>query len=89
MATVTDSGTPNAHVFDFVIPRGADGVKGADGVMGPTGPTGPRGATGPTGPCCRCRYVAQLGECANEAKLIAKVNELLEALRTCGLMDQP
>lgn len=45
-ALVTDSGGAPAHIFDFVIPRGADGV---DGEMGPTGPTGPRGATGATG----------------------------------------
>ena len=47
MASVTDStGGPN-HTFDFVIPRGADGV---DGEVGPTGPKGDTGATGPTGP---------------------------------------
>lgn len=83
-AQVTDStGGPN-HTFDFVIPRGADGADGVDGEMGPTGPTGP---TGPRGDCCRCRYVADLEECANDVKIAAKLNELLAVMRECGLME--
>ena len=42
-------------MFDFVIP------KGFDGVTGPTGPTGATGATGPTGTCeCNCKSTGQL-----------------------------
>lgn len=79
---VTDStGAPN-HTFDFVIPRGMDGV---DGQMGPTGPTGP---TGPRGDCCRCRYVDDLGACANDVTIADKINELLAVMRECGLMEQ-
>jgi hypothetical protein len=45
-ASVTASGTPQAQVFDFVIPRGD---VGATGVAGPTGPQGAAGANGATG----------------------------------------
>ncbi len=53
-ALVTNSGTPEAAVLNFVIPRGATGATGATGpagasVTGATGPTGAIGATGPTG----------------------------------------
>ena len=43
-ATVINSGTSSAAVFDFGIPRGATGA------LGPTGPAGPTGSQGPTGP---------------------------------------
>lgn len=86
-AMVTDSTGAPAHTFDFVIPRGADGVDGAVGPTGPTGPRGMMGPTGPTGPCCRSCAVADLDRCANEAQIIEKINELLAALRTSGLMD--
>jgi hypothetical protein len=46
-ATVTNSGTATAAVYNFGIPRG---VTGPQGETGPTGPTGLTGATGPTGP---------------------------------------
>ena len=36
-ASVTNSGTENAAVFDFVIPRGADGTNGSDGSDGEDG----------------------------------------------------
>ena len=39
-AEVTNSGTPSAAVFDFVIPQGATGPQGIQGMTGPTGPTG-------------------------------------------------
>ena len=45
-AAVTNSGTPAAAVFDFVIPRGATGATGA---QGPKGDKGDRGATGDRG----------------------------------------
>lgn len=48
-AEVTNSGTPSAAVFDFVIPQGATGPQGIQGITGPTGPQGIQGATGPTG----------------------------------------
>ncbi|MBS6956809.1 MAG: collagen-like protein [Enterocloster asparagiformis] len=38
---VTNSGTDQEAVFDFVIPRGADGETGPEGPEGPAGPTGP------------------------------------------------
>ena len=46
-ATVSNSGTATAAVYNFGIPRG---VTGPQGETGPTGPTGLTGATGPTGP---------------------------------------
>ena len=52
-ASVTNSGTTSAAVFDFVLPKGDKGDKGDTGEQGPqgeTGATGPAGATGATGP---------------------------------------
>ena len=48
-AQITNSGTDQAAIFDFVIPRGATGVTGPTGAIGPTGATGATGVTGPTG----------------------------------------
>ena len=54
-ATVVNSGSSQAAVLDFAIPRGATGsagaagVDGQDGADGATGATGPMGATGATG----------------------------------------
>ena len=45
-ASVTNSGTEQAAVFDFVIPQGPTGPTGSTGPTGATGPTGPTGATG-------------------------------------------
>ena len=49
-AEVTNSGTKNAAVFDFVIPKGDTGATGPKGDTGETGPQGPKGETGATGP---------------------------------------
>lgn len=58
-ATVSNTGTANAAVLAFGIPRGAKGDKGDKGETGATGPQGPAGkdgvdgqdgATGPQGP---------------------------------------
>lgn len=55
-ASVNNSGTDTAAIFNFTIPRGdvgatgATGPAGATGATGPAGPTGPTGATGPQGP---------------------------------------
>lgn len=48
-ATITNSGTTSAAVFNFTIPRGATGATGAQGPTGATGPQGPQGETGPQG----------------------------------------
>lgn len=45
-ASVTNSGTENDAVFDFVLPKGD---KGDTGEKGDTGATGPQGDTGPQG----------------------------------------
>ena len=45
-ASVTNSGTSGAAVFNFTIPRGATGATGPTGETGATGPTGATGATG-------------------------------------------
>jgi hypothetical protein len=55
-ATITNSGTESAAVFNFVIPAGPPGdpgepgEPGAQGDPGPAGPAGPQGATGAPGP---------------------------------------
>ena len=48
-ASVTNSGTTSAAVFDFVIPRGDKGEKGDTGLQGPKGDTGPQGPQGEKG----------------------------------------
>ena len=48
-ASVTNSGTANAAIFDFVIPKGEKGDKGDQGEQGPEGPQGPQGDPGATG----------------------------------------
>lgn len=45
-ASVTNSGTSSAAVFDFTVPRGATGATGAQGSQGPQGPQGPQGVAG-------------------------------------------
>ena len=49
-ASVTNSGTSSAAVFNFTVPAGATGPQGATGPAGPTGPTGSQGIQGATGP---------------------------------------
>ena len=46
-SSVTNSGSPNDAVFDFVLEKGD---KGDQGPIGPIGPQGIRGAIGPQGP---------------------------------------
>ena len=48
-AQVTNSGTENAAVFDFVIPRGEQGSQGPKGDPGEQGPAGADGTQGPQG----------------------------------------
>ena len=48
-ATVTNSGTISAAVFDFVIPQGAKGDTGNTGATGAKGDTGNTGPQGPAG----------------------------------------
>jgi len=52
-ASVTNTGTDSAAIFNFTIPRGdvgPTGATGAAGAAGATGATGPQGPAGPTGP---------------------------------------
>ena len=49
-ASVTNSGTSSAAVFDFAIPQGPTGDKGDTGEKGDTGPQGPAGQDGAIGP---------------------------------------
>mgnify|MGYP004562065031 CR=1 FL=1 len=51
-ASVTNSGSASAAVFNFSIPKGEKGEKGdagQDGSQGETGPQGPQGDQGPNG----------------------------------------
>jgi len=45
-ASVLNSGTSSAAIFDFTIPRGATGTTGAQGPQGIQGPVGPPGPAG-------------------------------------------
>lgn len=47
--SVTNSGTENAAVFDFVLVPGPQGPAGVDGLQGPPGETGPQGEKGDKG----------------------------------------
>lgn len=50
---ITNTGTPNDAVFNFIIPRGSKGDKGDRGETGPQGiqgKQGEQGVAGPTGP---------------------------------------
>lgn len=49
-ASVTNTGTAHAAVFDFTIPRGDTGATGPAGPAGPTGPTGPVSVVSGTAP---------------------------------------
>jgi len=49
-ATITNVGTAENAILNFVIPRGDVGATGATGPTGATGATGPAGPTGATGP---------------------------------------
>ena len=49
-ATVTNTGTPNAAVLAFAIPRGAKGDTGPQGPQGAQGPQGEKGDKGDAGP---------------------------------------
>ena len=53
-ASVTNVGTNQNVVLDFVIPAGVTGPTGPQGITGPTGATGPTGPQGITGPTARC-----------------------------------
>lgn len=48
-ASVSNSGTTQDAVLDFIIPRGAQGVQGPQGSTGPQGQTGIVGPQGPKG----------------------------------------
>lgn len=49
-AQVTNVGTPQAAILNFVIPQGPQGLTGPAGAQGPQGIQGIQGATGATGP---------------------------------------
>jgi hypothetical protein len=48
-ATVSNSGTSSAAIFNFTIPRGQQGTPGTPGIQGPEGPEGPVGPAGADG----------------------------------------
>ena len=48
-ASVTNVGTAQNALFNFVLPRGAQGPQGEKGDTGDTGPQGPKGEKGDTG----------------------------------------
>lgn len=44
---ITNTGTPTDAVFDFIIPKGDQGIQGIQGEKGDKGETGPQGPVGP------------------------------------------
>ena len=44
--SVTNVGTPQHAILDFVMPQGEKGDKGEQGDIGPIGPVGPQGEQG-------------------------------------------
>jgi hypothetical protein len=48
-ASVVNSGTTNAAIFDFTIPRGATGAQGIQGIQGTAGTNGTNGTNGTDG----------------------------------------
>ena len=74
-ATVTNSGTSSAAVFNFTIPRGAKGDKGDKGDTGDTGPAGADGAQGADGKSAY-QYAVDAGYTGTEADLSAALASL-------------
>ena len=66
-ATVTNSGTANAAVFDFSIPQGPKGDKGERGETGPQGPQGVQGEKGNPGQDADVAAAQEATKAANEA----------------------
>ena len=50
VAAVTNTGTAQNAILNFIIPRGNTGATGSQGPTGATGSTGPVGPEGPAGP---------------------------------------
>lgn len=77
-ATVTNSGTSSAAVFNFTIPRGAKGDKGDKGDTGPAGADGPQGPAGAAGADGKSayEYAVDAGYTGTEADLSAALASL-------------
>ena len=66
-------------------PTGPQGVQGIQGVQGPQGLVGP---TGPAGPDVVIPCVTNLPANTDDVSVIvAKINEIIDALRATGLME--
>ncbi len=77
-ASVTNAGTNENAVLNFVIPRGATGPTGSQGPIGPIGPAGPagiqgvqgiQGPVGPTGPAKVISYGSKYDTSTNTISL--------------------
>lgn len=77
-ATVTNSGTSSAAVFNFTIPRGAKGDKGDKGDTGPAGADGAQGPAGAAGADGKSayEYAVDAGYAGTEADLSAALASL-------------
>ena len=78
-ATVTNSGTSSAAVFNFTIPRGAKGDKGDKGDTGPAGADGAQGPAGADGANGKSAYEYAVG-----AGYTGTEEELSAALASLG-----
>lgn len=88
-ASVTNSGTSSAAVFDFVLPKGEKGETGETGATGPTGPQGPKGDTGDTGPQGAKGDTGDTGETGPQGPAGATGNGISSITKTgtVGLVD--
>lgn len=79
-ASVTNSGSASAAVFNFTIPKGEKGDKGdtgpagADGARGPQGEQGPKGEKGDTGPAGTTTFAGLTGSPTDNASLASALN---------------
>ena len=91
---VTNSGTENAAVLDFVLQRGPAGPQGPQGDPGPQGTKGdpgeqgPKGDIGPQGPAGPSKQGVAVPDVSGSevADAITTINALLASLRTAGLI---
>ena len=100
-ASVSNSGTANAAILDFVLPKGDKGDKGDTGAKGDQGEQGPKGDQGEQGPkgdkgdkgdpgeglTGSAASIAKIAEptTAQASDLATKVNEIIDALVARGI----
>lgn len=82
-ASVTNVGTSNAAILDFVIPRGDTGLTGATGAQGAQGPQGAIGPAGPIAGLDTQVIYNKLGAASGDAGLT--YNDVTDILTVVGI----